>query len=93
MPPVTTPLHLRAWREHRHLSQRRLAQKAHVAHTTIGSIENGRISSPRLATALAQALDTSVNRLHEPPPAPRQRRQQPRTITPEKGSSKNATGH
>ncbi len=56
---------LRAEREKRNLSQRRLAQLAGLPPTTVRDIENGKVNSPRPATlmALAQALDLPVEHL------------------------------
>jgi transcriptional regulator with XRE-family HTH domain len=56
---------LRAEREKRNLSQRRLAQLAGLPPTTVRDIENGKVNSPRPATlmALAQALDLPIEHL------------------------------
>jgi transcriptional regulator with XRE-family HTH domain len=67
---TTTPLQLRAWREHRALSQQDLAAAAGVARRTITAIEGGE-NAPRPSTVrkLAEALRTSPERLRRPPPS------------------------
>lgn len=62
-------LRIRAWREHRTLSQAELAELAGVARRTIVALERtGRRAHPATIRALAGALGTTPEHLRRDPP-------------------------
>jgi len=64
------PLRLRAWREHRTLTQQELANRAGVARRTIVGLEAGsRRPHPSTLRALAAALGATPAQLRRVPPA------------------------
>lgn len=67
------PNFLRAWREHRGLSQIELAEKVDSSHQVIGYLERGRTQlSAKWLRKLAEALDTTPGHLleHDPKDVP-----------------------
>jgi len=63
------PNHLRAWREHRGLTQEQLADLAGTTHQVIGYLERGRTQlSAKWLRKLAPVLDTTAGMLldHDP---------------------------
>lgn len=60
------PNFLRAWREHRKMSQQELAEKAETTHQVIGYLERGRTQlSAKWLRKLAPILDTTPGMLLE----------------------------
>jgi len=58
------PNYLRAWREHRGMSQQELAEKAETTHQVIGYLERGRTQlSAKWLRKLAPILGTTPGRL------------------------------
>lgn len=67
--PNGGPNYLRAWREHRGLSQPELADKVGTSHQVIGYLERGRTQlSAKWLRKLAEALDTTPGHLLEHDP-------------------------
>jgi len=68
--PGLPPLRLRAWREHRTLTQQELADRAGVARRTVVGLETGgRRPHPATLRALASALGATPAQLRRLPPA------------------------
>ena len=67
--PNGGPNYLRAWREHRNLSQPELADLVGTSHQVIGYLERGRTQlSAKWLRKLADALDTTPGHLLEHDP-------------------------
>jgi transcriptional regulator with XRE-family HTH domain len=62
-------IHLRAWREHRGLTQQELADKAGVTQPTVSRIEGGAPASLYTLGKLADALNITPTELWNMPPA------------------------
>jgi transcriptional regulator with XRE-family HTH domain len=60
--------YLRAWRIHRLLTIRGLAEKAGVGFTTVARVERGFAASAITAVRLARALEVTVRQLKEEEP-------------------------
>ena len=66
MPDSRVPNYLRAWREHRRLTQDALAEMVGASKATIGHLESGeRRLSDKWLQRLAPALGTTMGRLLE----------------------------
>ena len=63
------PLHIRAWREYRALTQQELADRAGVTRRTIYALEMGnQRPHPATVRALAAALEVAPEHLRSAPP-------------------------
>ena len=70
--PDLPPYRVRAWREHRGLSQQQLADRAGLSRRTVTGLETGARHWPNVATvnALAAALGVHWRDLKADPPGP-----------------------
>jgi len=70
VPQYAPPLRIRAWREHRTLTQQELADRAGVSRRTVVGLETGaRRPHPTTLRALASALGATPAQLRRLPPA------------------------